>query len=297
MRHTQFRSFHAVATEGSVSAAARKLRLSQPTVTTQVRALEAEYGVELFHRRGRSIALTPLGAQLLATTRRLFDAQREGEELMGSASELRSGELRVAAVGPHLVVKVLARFLPRYPDLGVEVTVENSQECLNALLEYRADIAFFAHLERDPRLHTVLFDRHPLVVFFRRDHRWARRKAVRMRELQGERMVLREVGSNTRRLFENALEANGQVEPNVVMVINNPSAIREAVAEGFGVGVIAEHAFTPEPRLRCARLLDVPGAITSCIACLKERRETLMIRAFFGVVGAIQPGIGLSAGH
>src|SRR3546814_16155287 len=77
MLYTQLRSFHAVAREGSVTAAARAINVSQPTITTQVRELEAHYGVALFHRRGRRLELTQLGRDLLLTTQRFFGVRSE----------------------------------------------------------------------------------------------------------------------------------------------------------------------------------------------------------------------------
>ena len=77
MNHAQLRAFHAVAGEGGFTAAARRLGLTQPAVTLQVRALEQAQGISLFHRRGRRVALTDTGRQLYALTRRLFSLENE----------------------------------------------------------------------------------------------------------------------------------------------------------------------------------------------------------------------------
>ena len=103
MRHTQLRSFHAVARSGSFTAAARELRVSQPTVTTQVKGLEREFGVELFVRRGRRIELTEAGRGLLDITRRLFSQEKEAADFLNESRELKTGHLRVGAVGPYQI--------------------------------------------------------------------------------------------------------------------------------------------------------------------------------------------------
>ena len=128
MRHTQLRSFHAVAQSGSFTAAARELGVSQPTITTQVKSLEDEFGVELFVRRGRRIELTETGGGLLDITRRLFADEKEAADYLNETRELKTGHLRVGAVGPYHVTDMLAAFNARYPGLYVSVTVGNSRQ-------------------------------------------------------------------------------------------------------------------------------------------------------------------------
>src|SRR6202030_4564805 len=86
MTPTQARAFLAVAIEGSFTGAAKRLNLSQPSVTTQVGLLERQYKVELFHRIGRGVRLTPAGNALLPTVRRLFtsldEATTDREDLL-----------------------------------------------------------------------------------------------------------------------------------------------------------------------------------------------------------------------
>ena len=77
MLYTQLRSFHAVATEGGFTAASKVLRVGQPTITSQVRALEDAFGVELFHRRGRRVFLSEAGEGLFAITKRMISQERE----------------------------------------------------------------------------------------------------------------------------------------------------------------------------------------------------------------------------
>ena len=78
----QLRAFHAVATEGGFTAAAKRLRLTQPAVTLQVKALEQHYGVELFFRRGRTVRLSAIGEQLLTLTQRINGLTDEAQELL-----------------------------------------------------------------------------------------------------------------------------------------------------------------------------------------------------------------------
>jgi DNA-binding transcriptional LysR family regulator len=135
MRLTQLRSFHAVATAGTFTAAAKRLHVSQPTITTQVKLLEDLYNVELFHRMGRRVRLTEVGERLLQLSRQIFSLEADAVQLLGDAGELRSGHLRVAAVGPSHVTKMLVAFNQRYPGIKISVSTGNSQDALERLLD------------------------------------------------------------------------------------------------------------------------------------------------------------------
>ena len=140
MRLTQLRSFHAVATTGSFTRAAETLHVSQPTVTTQVGQLEALYKVELFYRTGRRVQPTEMGGRLLQISRQMFSLESEAIQLLRESGELRTGHLRVAAVGPSHVTRMLVAFNQRYPGVKVSVSTGNSQDVLDRLLGYSADV-------------------------------------------------------------------------------------------------------------------------------------------------------------
>lgn len=286
MRHTQLRSFYGVAREGGFTAAARALRVTQPTVTTQVRSLEDEFGVELFIRRSGRLQLTEVGEALLAICQRIFTAEKEAQEFLAETQELKTGHLKVGAVGPYHVTEMLAGFNQRYPGVQVSVVVGNSQQMAQDVLDYKADVAVLAHIDDDPRLLAVPYSRHPVVLFAHREHRLARHRSVPIAALEGEGVIVREVGSTTRRAFEGALSAHG-VHPRIVMEIGSREAIREAVAKGIGLGVVSEAEFIPDPQLRVIGIADATVDTWAHVVCLKERRNTRIVRAFLDVVGEL----------
>ena len=134
--YTQLRSFHAVAGTGGFTAASKVLHVGQPTITAQVRALEEFYGVELFHRRGRRVELTETGMELYAVTQRMEILEREAQDVLQTAGGFQSGHLRVGAVGPYHLTEMLAVFRERFPYLKITVTVRNSEDILENLLNF-----------------------------------------------------------------------------------------------------------------------------------------------------------------
>lgn len=288
MRHTQLRSFHAVAQRLSFTAAARELGVSQPTVTTQVKSLEAEFGVELFVRRGRRIELTETGAGLLDITRRLFADEKEAADYLNETRGLRTGHLRVGAVGPYHVTDMLAAFNARHPGLYVSVTVGNSRDTLRDLLDYRTDVAVLAHVDPDPRLVAIPYRRHRVIAFCPADHPFAQRRSIRLRDMESQRLIVREAGSTTRRAFDQAMrEAN--VRARVVMEIGSRESIREAVAKGIGMGVVSEAEFIPDPRIRPLPIADAEIYTYAHVVHLKERQKARLVHAFLQVLAGLLP--------
>ena len=283
MNLTQLRSFHAVASSGGFIAGASTLNVSQPTLTAQIKALESEFGVELFYRRNRRSELTPSGHDLHAITKRLFSEEKEAREFLAAARGLATGHLRIGAVGPYHVTEMLAAFNRRYPGVQLSVSIGNSSEVQRDLLDYKSDVAVLAHIDPDARLIAIPYRRHPVLVFMSADHRLARRKNVRLAELADEPFVARERGSTTRRAFEAAAKARG-VTIRTVIEIGSREAIREAVIRGIGMGYVSEAEYIPDPRLRAAKISDAEIYTEAHVVLLREREHSRIIKAFLDVV-------------
>ncbi|MEQ8664956.1 MAG: LysR substrate-binding domain-containing protein [Rhodospirillales bacterium] len=283
MLHTQLRAFHAVATNGSFTRAAQVLRVSQPTLSGQVRALEDSYGTELFQRRGRGIEITDLGRALLEVTRRYFTAEAEAEQLLATARGLTAGTLRVRADSPYAVIPLLAVFSRRYPRVDTQISFGNSREVLADILDQSADIGFLPDVEGDDRLHVVPVQRDQLVFMVHRGHAWAQRRAVGFEAIADETLLLREKGSRTRAVLEAAL-AERQVSPGHVLEIGSREAIREAVAAGLGVGVVNDGEFGHDDRLSKLGISGTRLAVTEYAACRKDRRGAGAVAALLGLI-------------
>lgn len=286
MNLTQLRAFHAVASEGSFTTAARALNVTQPTISSQVKALEDVYGGRLFDRRGREVVVTSLGKALLRVTHQVFDLEREAEEILAAARELRHGQLRVGADGPHHVIPILAAFNRRYPGLDVILNMGNSEKVLSDVQEYKVDVAVLAKAEEDPRLFSAMLTRSRLVLFVPRTHPWARRNSVDLSEVSQQRMILREAASATRQIFQAALNEAGIV-PQSVMQIESREAVREAVAADLGIGVVSEAEFDRDRRLKMLRIRGAKLEIAEHVVCLKARRRLRIVQAFLAMASDI----------
>jgi LysR family transcriptional regulator, low CO2-responsive transcriptional regulator len=280
MNLTQLRAFHLVADAESFSAAARAGAVSQPTLSGQVKALEAGYGTRLFERRGRGVQLTEMGRNLFALTQRLFALEQEAQALLAGAKALRRGHLRVSADSAYHAIPILAEMKNRHQGLTFGLKIDNSAAVLQQLLDYRADVVVTAKLTSDPRLQSLQIRRDRLIVFVATTHIWSRRENIGLNDLQGAEIVLRERGSITREVFERTLAERG-VTPGALIEVQTREGVREAVAANFGVGIVFESEFGTDARFHKLHVADANLAVAEYAVCLQEQRRVALVRAFF----------------
>lgn len=279
MSYTQLRAFHAVAEMQGFTAAARRLNVSQSTITLQVRELERRYKVELFHRKGRSVMLTQTGKSLFQITFRLVQAHSASLAFLDASRVLEAGTLRIAAVGPFHATDMAGAFKTRYPGVEIIIQFGNSQDTLNALLELAADVAILAEVEAHPDVEMEFYSGHKVVVFVHRNHRFYGRGSIRIDDLRDEKFILRETGSTTRRAFETAIEKHG-VAVDRFMEIGSREGVWKAVRLGLGISVVADFEFVPASDLHAVTIEDVKISTNYYIAYLRNRSETPLVKAF-----------------
>ncbi|MEQ8395341.1 LysR substrate-binding domain-containing protein [Thalassobaculum sp.] len=275
----QLRAFHAVAETGSVTDAARRLGITQPAVTVQVRTLERERGVRLFDRGSGGLTPTEAGEALHRITRRLFRLYQDAADALQGAAELTFGTLRIGADGPFAAIPVLARFVDRYPGVRIEARMGNAPETLAALSDSRVDVAVLSlDGAKRPALHIRPLHDQGLRIVMPRDHPWAGLNVIRPSDLDGVTMVGREQGSATRDALDRVCAA-ADVRPAVRLSLGSREAVREAVVAGLGLAAVLDGEAGSDPRL-VDRPLDARPSVRLVVACLSERRDHPPVRAF-----------------
>jgi aminoethylphosphonate catabolism LysR family transcriptional regulator len=286
MNLTQLKAFHVVAGAGSFSLAARTEGVSQPTLSAQVKMLEATYGIGLFNRRGRGVQMTPAGQSLFSITTRLFAASEEAHALLAGSRDLTRGHLRVSADSAYHVIPILAELKKRHAGLTFTLKVDNSAAVLEHLIGHAADVAVMAKVTSDPRIHSMKLREDTLVLFVPRKHPFASRRRMRLADLAGRDIVVRERGSITREVFETGLAA-ARVVPGSLIEVQTREAVRETVAAGFGIGVVFDSEFGSDSRFHPIAVADADLNVGEYVACLEDRRRLALVRAFLDVAKQI----------
>ena len=257
------RVFAAVAEQGGFSRAAGVLRLSQPAVSKSVRELERQVGAALFDRGGRAPRVTEAGAILFARARELFAVERSAEEELRVLRGVEGGVLRVGAsttVITYVLPPVLARFRAAHPGIVLRVASANTREIARALLERRVDVALVEGPVEDRRIEVVSWRTDELVVICQPGHPFASRRTVGIPEVVAESFIVRERGSGTRKVAEQALAEHG-VRLTVAMQLASTEAIKQAVAAGLGLAIVSRAAIADQlalGRLAAVAIRGVP---------------------------------------
>ncbi|GBL52975.1 LysR substrate-binding domain-containing protein [Pseudomonas citronellolis] len=286
MLSAELKAFYMVARLGSITQAAKKLGLSQPTVTTQIRSLEGQYAVELFYRGGRRLTLTDEGARLLPMVQALLQQESDIEFFLRNCGQMQ-GSLRIGATSPYYVLGLIKAFRERYPQIEVSVEIGNSQQVLEALYECRVDLAASSQPVEDARLIHLVLGRDPLVLAVHRSHPLAAQRSVALGELRNHCLLMREAGSTTRELTEKLLRESG-VTPASMLEIGSRESIREAVIRNLGVSIISRQEVPDNPELRVLELQGAP-LIDEYLFCLKERRQARLTSAFLALARETAP--------
>jgi len=279
---TYLRAFHAVAIEGGFSKAARALRVSQPTLSQQVRALEDRYGVRLFERGGQRVKLTELGRDLLTTTTRISAAVDEAELMLQGGRDVVSGHLRLGAVGPQKIVQLMSAFRDRYPDPNLNLMTAGNPDLYRALRDREIDLAVVAEPPDENEFHAVVVTDEPVIAMVAKDHAFAGRSATTLAELAAQPLVLRDQGMMIRRIVEDAFAAAG-LEMGNYMEADGWHTHHEMVAAGLGIAILTTADAGDDPRFKMLPISDVALSNPDWLICLKARARMPIVKAFFEV--------------
>lgn len=275
---TQLRAFHRVALDNGFSKAAQSLNVSQPTLSSQVKALEDRYGVHLFDRQGRIIRLTQSGRDLFAICQRIFGATAEAEDLLQGLTDLRAGEIRLASDSPIHAVQLIAAFKQRYPAPHIELFTGNNEAVLDHLESSRTDMAILAGKPPGKGYDHLRIARFPLVALIPHDHPWAARRELPLEALVRQPVLMREVGSITRTTFEEAVAQAGY-ELRHPIELGSREALKEGVAANLGIAVMSQAEYGADARMTAAVIADPRIIMEQHLVWPKSRGKMRIVQA------------------
>jgi LysR family transcriptional regulator, low CO2-responsive transcriptional regulator len=257
----QARVFKAVADRLSFSAAAHDLRLSQPSVSYQVKELERTVGTDLFDRLGKHVSLTQAGSLLYGYVRQTLNVIDEAEVALGELQGLMRGTLKVGAsttVGIYVIPVALGAFKKLHPGLAISLEIGARGDIQQKVLRNELDLAVVGPPLKDPDLVVVPFITDELVVIAPLEHPLASRRNLTLKDLKDEPFLMREEGSGTRFAVEKAARRTN-VRLQVGMELGSNGAIKHAVESGLGLAILSRYAIGLEETAGKLAILDVEG--------------------------------------
>lgn len=282
------RAFYAVASDRSVTRAANRLGVSQPTLSKQVKALEERYQVKLIEGVRPPLELTAAGDALFQRARRLFELSDDIEALLGVTPPEAGGMLRVGTDSPPYAADLIAAYMARSPQLDFKVTIANARDTNALLMAASVDVAVVCEPIGDNDYTYQPFYEDELVAVVPRGWREPHDGRFELNCLPSQILLVREPTSRTRATMNSLLEEQG-VPTSRVMEFHTREMIREAVAQGIGVTFMFARECPPDDRLTVLPL-DVRSAaarVTGYIACRSERRKHPAVRRAFEIAAEL----------
>lgn len=257
----RIRVFRAVAQHLNFSRAAEELLLTQPAVTQQIKALEDELGVSLFDRGGGRITLTPGGAALLPFAEQMKTLGEGAVTAVANAYGQEAGELGVGAsqtIGQYLLPTFIAGFRHAHPKVRITARSGNTDTMLEALLTKDIQIALIEGPEQRKDIHIEPFMEDHMVLVVPASHEWAGHE-ITAADLSAQPLLVREYGSGSRRIIEQALGTVGikSKELNISMELDSAEGLLSAVEAGLGVTFVSRWAVRNQLALGTLKLARV----------------------------------------
>ena len=229
------------------SEAARRLNMSQPSVSQHIQALENRFGCALVLRKGRHLTLTDAGEALLPLTRQMVNLSINIEETMASLHGSVHGHLVIGCcttAGRFLLPRLLAKFREDNPNVQVTCHVTDQETAMRRLSEGKLHLAVASDRDIAKDAEFIRFLTDPVILVVHPSHPWASRGVIEPEELREAKFISREEGSGTQQAVAQALPEVGLSidELNTIMILGTSSSIAMAVTEGVGVAFLTKLA-------------------------------------------------------
>jgi len=243
----QLRIFVAVAERQHVTRAAEALNLTQSAASAAIAALEVRHGSKLFNRVGRGIELTETGRVFLDEARAVLARADLAEQRLAELAGLKRGRLLIQAsqtIASYWLPRRLVDFRRAYPGIEIRLSVGNTADAAKAVNTGVAELGFIEGPIESSQLKVTEVARDQLIVVVAADHPWATRRKLSAEDLVQGEWVLREPGSGTRSVFEDALAHLGVPASalNIVLELPTNEAVRAAVEAGMGATALSASA-------------------------------------------------------
>lgn len=280
MKLQQLRYLVAVVDNGlNITAAAQALFTSQPGVSKQIKLLEDELSLQLFERRGKSLAsLTEAGNEVVVRARKILNEVGNIKSLSQELAGARRGELVVATThtqARYVLPDLLEDFHREFPEISISLHQATSDKIARQVSEQKADFAIASgHSELFENLVTFPIYSWERAILVQPDHPLTKLETVTLEDLARYPIISYTHSFDDDSDLANAFKA-AEIEPNVVFIAEDPDVIKTYVRKGMGVGVIACMAYDPE-RDADLTAIRVPHLFPQCTTWIGFRRDRFL---------------------
>ena len=291
MEFNQLEAFVAVVDYGSFSEAARKLYLTQPTISTHIRSLEEELHTRLIIRTTKKLTITPKGYQLYDSAVRMLDIRNNlFENFTGSKKQII--DLAASTIpSSYLLPELMAGFGRMYPDVYFHSWQTDSAGAISRVLDGSVDLALTGQNTGDDSCIFIPFCQDDMVIATPVNDHYLQLKGrpVTFSDFLKDPIIIRERGSGTKKEMDIFLE-NAGIEPsslNVVARMNDLESIKKSIVNGLGISILSARSAVDLKKTKQILLFPLEGTAhkrSFYIVCSKNRILKAHVRQFIQYV-------------
>ena len=291
MEFKQLEAFVAVVDYGSFSEAARKLYLTQPTISTHIRSLEEELHTRLIIRTTKKLTITPKGYQLYDSAVRMLDIRNNlFENFTGSKKQII--DLAASTIpSSYLLPELMAGFGRMYPDVYFHSWQTDSAGAISRVLDGSVDLALTGQNTGDDSCIFIPFCQDDMVIATPVNDHYLQLKErpVTFSDFLKDPIIIRERGSGTKKEMDIFLE-NAGIEPsslNVVARMNDLESIKKSIVNGLGISILSARSAVDLKKTKQILLFPLEGTAhkrSFYIVCSKNRILKAHVRQFIHYV-------------
>ena len=261
MNLKQLEAFVQIADTGSFSKAAKDLYLTQPTISAHVSTLEKELNTRLFVRNTKEVKVSESGAVLYDYAKQMIVLQKKIEDTFAVREEKAQQRITIAAStipAQYLLPDILAAFNEKYPNQQFKIVEADSAQVVEMVVNHKVDVGFTGTVIDKRLCKYIPFYQDELIAITPNNDKYRNKDYKDATWIVSEPLIMREEGSGTRKEAEKQLKKIGVnvSKLNVIASMENPEAIKRAVASGMGISLISKLA--AEAELEKGNLLAFP---------------------------------------
>ncbi len=288
MKLSRLYTFVKLADLGSFSEVAEELKLTQPAVSIQVKALEEHFSVELVKRKSDGVVLTEEGEQLYQSAKEILRIWENIGPKINQLQDLVKGVLNIGAStipAEYLLPELIVDFCQTYPMIELKMEVGDSGSVIQNLLKGRYDLGIVGVKPKEDKFMTLKIASDKLVLIVPKDYSIGKRGKVTRQELFRERFIFREEGSGTRKAMKEGLARLELSESDLKMAaqLGSSESIIAAVEAGLGISIVSSLAARRAEKLQRVRVVQVEGFDVQrefFLIYTKEQKEKNLIEKF-----------------
>lgn len=290
----QLRVFHQAAKNMNFTVAANKLYITQPAVSAHLKLFEDFCSLKLFKKRGRKIYLTDEGKALYDYAQKIFEYEKEIENLIDDLKELKRGMLRLGTTktyARYFMPSLISTFHDAYPHIKINLDEGSSLDMTNSLLDFGNELAIIAKVEENPDISFIPFSQEEMLVILSPNHHLAGKKTINFSNIVEEPIIMKEKGSGTRKLVSELFAKKG-IAPNILMETGNTEFIKQLVQRGDGISFLVKAAVAVELNEEKLATVSMEGQkifLDVNIAYLKDQHLSPSAQAFLDILLKLAP--------